>query len=317
METEIIDGFAEGEAERAGRLIRDGALVAFPTETVYGLGANACDRDAVRRVYEVKGRPARNPLILHVATAEDARELATSWNERAEALAATFWPGPLTLVLPAAPAVAAEALGGGDTMGLRVPAHPIAKRLLRAAGVPVAAPSANPSGRLSPTHPEVVEGYLLGRIEAIVRGGPALVGLESTVLDATEDPVRLLRPGMIGRDMIEAVLGRPVVTAEGNAGTGERLRSPGQMARHYAPAIPLALVAQPSGEGAFAIRLGEAFELADRSITLPLSPGPYAASLYWALWRAEQSGAARIEVERPPEAPAWQAIHDRLNRAST
>ncbi len=317
METEIIDGFAEGEAERAGRLIRDGALVAFPTETVYGLGANARDQDAVRRIYEVKGRPPHNPLILHLATVEDARALAGAWEEHVQALADRFWPGPLTLVVPAASGLAAGALGGGDTMGLRVPAHPVATRCLRAAGVPVAAPSANPSGRLSPTHPEVVEGYLIGRIEAILRGGPALVGLESTVLDVTGDEMRLLRPGMIGKDMIEAVAGRRVVTAEGKEGTGERLRSPGQMARHYAPAIPLALVTQPSGEGAFAIRLGEAFELGDRSITLPRAPAPYAASLYWALWRAEQSGARRIEVERPPKSPDWQAIHDRLHRAST
>ncbi|MGC8793298.1 MAG: L-threonylcarbamoyladenylate synthase, partial [Bryobacteraceae bacterium] len=196
---------AAQEIERAARLIREGRLVAFPTETVYGLGANALDRDAVRKIFEVKGRPSTSPVIVHVDSIEMARGLARQWPQAAEVLARRFWPGPLTLVVPRAAVIPHEVTAGLDTVGLRMPAHPVALALIRAAGVPIAAPSANRFSRLSPTTAEHVRRSLGDAVDMILDGGPTALGLESSVLSVAGPP-RLLRPGMILREQIEELI---------------------------------------------------------------------------------------------------------------
>jgi L-threonylcarbamoyladenylate synthase len=225
--------------ERAGALIRAGRLVAFPTETVYGLGANALDEKAVRRIYEVKQRPASSPMIVHVASIEMARSLAREWPESAEKLAQAFWPGPLTLVVPKQPSIPPVVTSGIDTVGLRMPSHPVALALIRAAGVPVAAPSANRFKGLSPTTAGHVRASLGGRVDMILDGGMTKVGIESTVLTLATATPRILRPGMISRKDIEAVIG-PV--EEGAATAKDLLSSPGMHSRHYSPRTRLFLV---------------------------------------------------------------------------
>ncbi|MDQ0285031.1 L-threonylcarbamoyladenylate synthase [Desulfofundulus luciae] len=238
-----------GIMARAGLILRQGGLVAFPTETVYGLGANALDALAVVRIFEAKGRPQDNPLIVHVADRETVNRLARRVPAGAGRLMDVFWPGPLTLVLPAAPVVPRQVTAGLDSVGIRMPGHPVALALIAAAGVPVAAPSANLSGRPSPTTAGHVLQDLDGRIEAILDGGPAGVGLESTVLDLTGDVPVILRPGGITREELEKVIGEVRVDPgiDGVPGCGSpagefRPRSPGMKYRHYAPRAPLVLV---------------------------------------------------------------------------
>lgn len=230
---------------QAGEILRRGGLVAFPTETVYGLGANALDSRAVARIFEVKGRPQDNPLIVHVAhRGEVAGLISGEVPERASLLIELFWPGPLTLVLPAAPHLPPQVTAGLPTVALRMPAHPVALALIEAAGVPVAAPSANLSGRPSPTTARHVLEDLGGRIEAVLDAGPAAVGLESTVLDLTGPVPMILRPGGVTREELEEVLGE-VLLAPGAAGESfgpVRPRSPGMKYRHYAPKATLLLV---------------------------------------------------------------------------
>ena len=220
--------------ERAASIWRDGGLVAMPTETVYGLGADARNDRAVARIYEAKGRPSFNPLIVHLANAAMARDLV-HWNDHAEILARAFWPGPLTLVLPLKPDAEISPLvtAGKDTLAIRVPQHPIARALLSAFGGPVAAPSANPSGKISPTLPGHVLDGLGGRIEAVVDGGACGVGLESTIVGLFDGP-RLLRPGGVPVETLEATLGGPL-TKEPITETGKAVSAPGQLLSHYAP----------------------------------------------------------------------------------
>src|SRR5437763_8542920 len=222
----------------AADVLRSGGLVAFPTETVYGLGANALDADAVGRIFAAKGRPAANPIIVHVADAAGVGAVVADWPDAAARLAERFWPGPLTLVLPKRDAVPDVVTAGGPTVAVRVPAHPVAHALLRAAGVPVAAPSANRSSELSPTTAGHVLHGLGGRIDLILDAGPCPGGIESTVLDVTNDPPRLLRPGLVTPAQIEAVIG-PIQRFGEPAGSV--LRSPGLLAKHYAPRAPLEL----------------------------------------------------------------------------
>ena len=314
---------------RAAAVLRAGRLVAFPTETVYGLGANALDAAAVGRVFTAKGRPSYNPLIVHVADAAKARQVAASWPEEAERLAKRFWPGPLTLVLPKRPGVPDAVTAGGPTVAVRVPAHPVALALLRAAGVPVAAPSANRSAGLSPTRAGHVLRGLDGRIDLLLDGGPTAVGIESTVLDLTATPPRLLRPGMVGRAELEAVVG-PVEESPAVAPRpGTVLPSPGMMERHYAPNTPLVCVTGDSrtraeqlhrqgfrigwvtwGTGAGDAPPGVA------AAALPREPAAFAAGLYAALHRLDALGLDRIVVELPPDTDAWSAVRDRLRRAA-
>jgi L-threonylcarbamoyladenylate synthase len=329
--TTVIDvrspeGLREGQ-RLAAEVLRAGGLVAFPTETVYGLGANALDAGAVRRIFEAKGRPANNPVIVHVAEAEQARQVAATWPESAARLAERFWPGPLTLVLPRRPEVPDAVTAGGPTVAVRVPAHPVALGLLRAAGLPVAAPSANRSSRLSPTLAEHVLRDLDGRIELLLDGGPAPGGLESTVLDLSGPP-RLLRPGLVEPAALEAVIG-PIERLGGGAAEGDAaLPSPGMLVRHYAPRTPLeavegdglARVAQLHAAGLrVALVSREAADVPAGVVVarLPADPAGYAAGLYTALHELDGRGLDRVVVALPPAGEEWLAARDRLRRAAT
>jgi L-threonylcarbamoyladenylate synthase len=316
---------------RAAEVLRGGGLVAFPTETVYGLGADARNAAAADRIFTAKGRPARNPLIVHVATAEAARELAAYWPEAAQLLAERFWPGPLTLVVPRGRTIPDVVTAGGPTVALRAPAHPVARALLEEADFPVAAPSANPSAGLSPTRAEHVLRGLGGRIELILDAGPTPGGLESTVLDLTAVPPRLLRPGLVSPAELEAVLG-PLGEAAGPPADLDTtpLPSPGRMRRHYAPRTPLectpdndwARVEELVRQG---LRVGWVTfpEHAGQAgpqvvvVTLPRDPAAYAARLYAALHDLDDAGVNRIVVTLPPATEEWLAIRDRLERAAT
>lgn len=309
---------------RAARNLQAGGLVAFPTETVYGLGANALAEDAVARIFAAKGRPATNPLIVHVASIADAQALSADWPDSAECLAARFWPGPLTLVLPKASCVPDLVTAGGPTVALRMPAHPVALALLRASGLPLAAPSANRATELSPTAAEHVLRGLAERIDLLLDAGPTTGGLESTVLDVTTDPPRLLRPGLATLAALEAVIGSiERTTREASA---QPARSPGQMRRHYAPRTALEVashsrrrVEELRQQG---LRIGWLTHLdtgdgpGDLGILLPADPVSYSAQLYAALHRLDDAGLDRIVVERPPAGDDWLAVHDRLRRAA-
>ncbi len=314
----------------AADVLRRGGLVAFPTETVYGLGANALHADAVARVFAAKGRPAVNPLIVHVADSAQVPEVAADWPDAAARLAERFWPGPLTLVLPKRDTVPAAVTGGGPTVAVRVPAHPVARALLRAAGVPVAAPSANRSTQLSPTTAAHVLRDLDGRIDLVLDGGPCPGGIESTVLDLTSVPPRLLRPGLVTPAAIAAVVG-PITDSPGASAPGESgqrpLPSPGMLAKHYAPRAPLELAAGDGharvGELARqGVRVGWLTEAAAADVagaireTMPADAAAYAARLYAALHELDAAGVERIVVARPPDGEAWLAVHDRLRRAA-
>jgi L-threonylcarbamoyladenylate synthase len=288
---------------RAAELLRAGRLVAFPTETVYGLGANALDEAAVRRIFEAKGRPHSSPLIVHVASIEMARGLAREWPEKAETLARRFWPGPLTIVVPKNASVPDVVTAGLPSVGLRMPAHPIARALLEAAQIPIAAPSANRFTELSPTRAEHVRPELA---EMILDGGQCTVGIESTVvslgfldrnLDNDSTP-KILRPGMISQTQIEDAIG-PVEVGAG-------AESPGQHPRHYSPRTPVVLGDAPQqGRG---IRL-------DFNV-MPTEPAEYAERLYSILHDLDQEGYDWIAVEMPPDTPDWAGIRDRLKRAA-
>jgi L-threonylcarbamoyladenylate synthase len=310
--------------ELAAEVLRRGGLVAFPTETVYGLGANALDEAAVARIYAAKGRPPTNPVIVHVPDAAGAAPLVTDWPDSARRLAERFWPGPLTLVLPRADRVPAVVAAGGPTVAVRAPAHPVALALLRAAGVPVAAPSANRSNALSPTRAEHVLRGLAGRVDLVLDGGLTPGGIESTVLDLTASPPRLLRPGLIDPAALEAILG-PV--RRGPAEAPAVLPSPGMMPRHYAPRTPLLAVEGSGREEVEALAAAghrvawltwfRAPALAGvRVVELPGDPSGYAAGLYAALHDLDREGLERIVAALPPAADEWLGARDRLLRAS-
>lgn len=304
------------EIREAAAILRRGGLVAFPTETVYGLGANALDAEAVERIYRAKGRPHTSPLIVHVPDAEAARALAAAWPESARRLAAAFWPGPLTLVLPKAAAIPDVVTAGLLTVGLRVPAHPVAQALLREAGVPLAAPSANRFMRISPTLAVHVRRSLGDAAEMVLDGGPSEVGLESTVVSLAGETPLLLRPGAIGREQLAGAIGSPVETAD-SAPAGGAHASPGMHTRHYSPATPLRLIAAtdplPAGRVAWLWWRENRESAAD--LRLPASPEGYARSLYRSLHEADQWSVDFIAVEPPPREAAWQAVWDRLLRA--
>jgi len=289
--------------ERAAALIRAGRLVAFPTETVYGLGANALDAEAVARIFAAKNRPRTSPVIVHVASVEMARDLASEWPPAAETLARRYWPGPLTLVLPKQPRIPDIVTAGLPTVGLRMPAHPLALELIRASGVPIAAPSANRFTGLSPTLAEHVAELLA---DFVLDGGPAKVGIESTVLSLAGEPC-LLRPGVIPQPEFEALIG-PLGPAS-PAGEGAHA-APGMHPRHYRPNTPLYLLSPdappPAGRGTW-LRLG---------CGIPADPLAYAAALYERLHQLDRQGLDWIAVEPPPDTPEWAGVLDRLRRAS-
>lgn len=296
--------------------LRDGALVAFPTETVYGLGADATNGEAVAAIFEAKDRPRFNPLIVHVSGLEAARALA-DFSGRAMELAAAFWPGALTLVLRKLPGcrIADLATAGLDTVALRVPAHPVAQALLEAAEVPIAAPSANRSGRVSPTSAAHVEADLGDRPAFILDSGSCAFGLESTVVDATPQNPRLLRPGAIPRAEIEAVLGFPLAHADPQKG----IASPGQIASHYAPRAELRLNASEVRDGESLLAFGDNVPV-HNGACVNLSPKgnlrEAAARLFAALRELDASGARMIAVMPVPAEGLGEAINDRLKRAA-
>jgi L-threonylcarbamoyladenylate synthase len=305
----------QGQIERAAARIRSGGVVAFPTETVYGLGANALDAAAVRQIYEIKERPASSPLIVHVSSIGMARELVTDWPAKAEILAAAFWPGPLTLVLPKAASVPLEITAGLDTVGIRMPAHPVALALIEAAGVPIAAPSANRFMQLSPTTAGHVAEGLGAAVDVILDGGPTEVGIESTVLSLAGGRAVLLRPGMISQSDIEARIGTVQV---GGKAEGAHA-SPGLHDRHYSPRTPLYLLTAgmplpQEGRGIFLHLTPNPESIAMRQ--MPRDPARYAAVLYDTLHQCDHEGWDWIAVEHPPAGPAWAGITDRLVRAS-
>ena len=305
--------------EHAARLIREGELVAFPTETVYGLGGDATNERAVAKIFEAKGRPRFNPLISHVFDAGEARRLVR-WNETAEKLAARFWPGPLTLVLPRAERspIALLATAGLDTAAIRVPAHPLAQALIRAAGRPIAAPSANRSGAVSPTRAEHVAESLGNRVKLILDGGPCEVGLESTVLDLTGSTPTLLRPGGATREAIEAVIGAVALSDALPSGDAAR-KSPGQLESHYAPSRPVRLNARTVAADEGLLAFGSNPPAGARR-TLNLSPAAdlteAAAHLFAMLRSLDGMDVSRIAVMPIPEAGLGLAINDRLRRAA-
>ncbi len=310
-ETRLLQSDPQG-IDTAAALLRAGGLVAFPTETVYGLGADATDGRAVAGIFEAKGRPRFNPLIVHLPDAEAARAVGVL-DDAAERLAAAFWPGPLTLVLPlrAGAGISPLVTAGLETVAIRVPAHPVAQALLRAAGRPLAAPSANPSGKVSPTTAAHVLAGLTGRIAAVVDGGPCAVGLESTIVATGVTPV-LLRPGGVPSEAVEACLGRPIALA-GDLG-GAAPSAPGQLASHYAPEAALRLnvtAARPGelmlgfGPGPCDLNLSESGDLAEA-----------AANLFHHLRLLDAGGTAPIAVAPVPEQGLGRAINDRLRRAA-
>jgi L-threonylcarbamoyladenylate synthase len=314
--------------QRAASALRSGQVVALPTETVYGLAANALDPAAVARIFEVKGRPSHNPIIVHIASLEMARQCVAHWPVLAGKLAHSFWPGPLTMVLPRAKQIPDIVTAGGETVGVRWPSHPLMQAVIQACGFPLAAPSANLSNQLSPTNAAHVASQLGGRIPLIVDGGQCQVGLESTVLDLSVSPPRLLRPGMIHAEALLAVTGKLATGAAGD----HVLKSPGMLRKHYSPrarlvvwnwadeqeltrqlarcGLPLDLchvvshTRIPSGTG-----IG-------RVAVVPHDPEAFARALYAELHECDRLGARLIVVEAPPAAGEWQAITDRLSRAA-
>lgn len=334
----------------AAAILRAGGLVAFPTETVYGLGADARNDDALRKIFELKGRPTDHPLILHLASFEELPQWVAEVPEAARQLARAFWPGPLTVVLPRHPTVSKVLTGGQDSIAVRVPAHPVARALLQAFGSGIAAPSANRYGHVSPTASAHVRDEF-GDAVTVLEGGDCEVGLESTILSLLESTPRILRPGHIQAIEIEHVLAQPVhghrvaapalrAQAEASIDTTDSSlpRVPGSTLQHYAPSTPLSLVTreaiaheiehanalgQPvavlarhprSAEGLPACGATPPFVLA--WVTAPTSAAGFAHELYARLRELDKVGAHRILVERVPDEPAWEAVRDRLQRAA-
>ncbi|MEA3643140.1 MAG: L-threonylcarbamoyladenylate synthase [Lamprobacter sp.] len=311
--------------QRAVELLRRGELVAFPTETVYGLGANANDDQAIGRIFAAKGRPANHPLIVHLPAADTMRAWARAIPDAAWRLADVYWPGPLTLVLNKAADVSNRITGGQDTVGLRVPAHPVAQQLLQTFGAALAAPSANRFGRISPTTAAHVldEFAVENRVLAVLDGGACSVGLESTIIDLSDKQPRLLRPGMIDLTEIEQLLGEKVA----RPAIGDGPAAPGRLPSHYAPTTPLAVM---SGDAIAAmltqarpgiVVLARQAPVADIGahhwVIMPNDPEAYAFRLYAELRRLDQMHLNQILVEQPLQSLEWEAINNRLERAAT
>ncbi|MFN9368550.1 MAG: L-threonylcarbamoyladenylate synthase [Planctomycetia bacterium] len=324
--------------DRAAKILRRGGLVAIPTETVYGLAADALDEDAVAGIFRAKGRPASNPLIVHVADEAMARSLAGGWPEPATAIAVRHWPGPVTLVVPRGPRIPAIVTAGGATVAMRCPEHRLARRLIAVLGRPLAAPSANRSEELSPTTAQHVLAGLGSKVELILDGGPCERGIESTVVDCTTDPPRILRPGPLSREAVATAVGTAVVWPDPgprprpDAG-GETARSPGQSTRHYAPQTPLETCENAADRVAELLAAGRRVgwlttridDPAVRTLAssrdlvvvpMPADPDAYAARLYATLHALDQRELDRIAVETPPDTDAGRAVRDRRDRAA-
>ncbi|HWE23160.1 MAG TPA: L-threonylcarbamoyladenylate synthase [Myxococcales bacterium] len=321
METQLLSAHSPADLDAAADLLRRGGLVAFPTETVYGLGALALEPLAVRAIYAAKGRAATNPLIVHVLGEDDARPLCARWPIEAQELVTRFWPGPLTIVLPRTDRVPDEVTGGGPTVAVRAPSHPAARALLARVRAPLAAPSANRSEHVSPTTARHVLRDLNGRLDAVVDGGRCPVGIESTVLALTPQGPRLLRAGAVARAQLEELLGEvPDASASSPVPA-----SPGQGKRHYAPAalvriapassLPRVAADMPRPVGAL-LRSDVALSDSMIALRLPSDPAGYARDLYAAMRDLEDRGCTSICIESVPSSPEWDAIRDRLTRAA-
>jgi L-threonylcarbamoyladenylate synthase len=322
------DGHLPDAIAAAARALATGELVAFPTETVYGLGARADDDAAVAKVFAAKGRPSDHPLIVHVATPAEAQAFAATWPESARRLTERFWPGPLTVIVPRKAGVGAAAAGGQDSIGLRCPAHPVAHALLAAAaalGVAgVAAPSANRFGRISPTTARHVEDEFGGAL-VVLDGGDCPVGIESAIVDCTREVPALLRPGVLDRDAIAAALGTTLRGRDADAP-----RASGTLEAHYAPRSPLRLMDAKALRAALTVLASQAVHpvaVYSRSFVaeagavhasrrMPDDPVAAAHELFAALRELDASGARLIWVETPPDTPAWEGVRDRLQRAA-
>ena len=321
--------------QRAVELLRAGEVVALPTETVYGLAANALDAKAVAKIYEIKGRPAHNPIIVHVADVEMAKQCVTEWPASADQLAKSFWPGPLTMILPRTQIIPDLVTAGGATVGVRWPSHPFMQAVIRACGFPLAAPSANLSNSISPTNANHVSKQLGDQLALIVDGGQAQVGIESTVIDLVAQPPRVLRPGMIHEESLLAALGDcrlPIADCRLADQNVSELRSPGLLKKHYSPKAKLVvrhwrdmadlnlqlstfnlqranihIIAHthiPSGDGFGGVSV------------IPHDAEAFARAIYAELHRCDEAGAELIVVEALPAGPEWRAIADRLTRAA-
>ena len=319
--------------DRAAGVLEGGGLVAIPTETVYGLAALATDADAVERIFAAKGRPATNPLIVHVADVTMARSLAAAWPAAAERVAAALWPGPVTVVVPRGPLIPDVVTAGGATVALRCPAHRLTRLLIERLGAPLAAPSANRSLAVSPTTAAHVLDGLGNRVDLILDGGPCARGIESTVVDCTAEPPLVLRPGPISTAELSRVLAAPI-DADHHAPHVGPARSPGQLARHYAPKTPLELPTHPADRVATLLaggkRVGWLTTAADAPETrrlaasrdlvivpMPADPDAYAAMLYATLHALDKRDLATIVIDPPADTDAWRAIRDRLTRAAS
>jgi L-threonylcarbamoyladenylate synthase len=334
MKTEVLSthtpALFSAAVKRAAELLRAGEAIALPTETVYGLAANAFDEKAVAKIFQIKGRPANNPIIVHVASNEMAKLCAENFPPLAEKLSKSFWPGPLTLVLPRAKKIPDNVTAGGETVGIRWPSHPIIQAVIRECDFPLAAPSANLSSQISPTNAEHVRAQLGGKIPLIVDGGQSQVGIESTVLDLTVSPPQILRPGMIHAESLAAVVGNiqhPTSNIQ-----HPNLKSPGLLEKHYSPKAKLLVLnwkddadlrfqlstfsRQPSTCFIIAhTQIPSGKNFADVSV-MPHDAEAFARALYAELHRCDASGAKTIIVEEPPETPEWSGIVDRLRRAA-
>lgn len=297
------------EIQRAVEILKSGGVVVLPTETVYGLACDALNPEAVLRVFTIKARPSDNPLIVHVDRFERVAEIAQNVPPEAARLAERFWPGPLTMVLQKAPRVPDVTTGGLDTVAVRVPNHPLTLEVLKASGLALAAPSANVFTELSPTSVEDLSDAVRAGADLVLDGGPCAVGVESTVLDLTEVPARILRPGAITAEDL-ASCGIEAVKSDGS---GLR-RSPGRYPRHYAPRTPVILVASiPEGAGGLCFGLPEN----PTQIQMPSDPSGYRRELYRALHRLDRLRLGAVYVEVPPQGPEWEAVQDRLLKASS
>jgi L-threonylcarbamoyladenylate synthase len=323
----------EKAVKRATELLRAGEVVALPTETVYGLAANALDEKAVARIFQIKGRPAHNPIIVHIASVEMAKRCVTAWPPAAENLARAFWPGPLTLVLPRAGEISDAVTAGGRTVGLRWPGHPFIQAVIRECGFPLAAPSANLSNRISPTNAWHVREQLGDKLPLIVDGGQSQVGIESTVLDLTVSPPQVLRPGMIRPESLAAVCGEISGPKFEGQNSKTTLRSPGLLAKHYAPKARLVVLSwrddkdlnaqlstlNPQRLNCHVIahtHIPPAEDFARVSV-IPHDAEAFARAIYAELHQCDAAGAGLIVVEAPPETPEWTGIADRLRRAAS
>ncbi|MDX2035745.1 MAG: L-threonylcarbamoyladenylate synthase [Isosphaeraceae bacterium] len=317
--------------EDAARVLRAGGLVAIPTETVYGLAAIATSSSATARIFEAKGRPAGNPLIVHASDLDHARRYAATWPITADRLARRWWPGPLTLVIPKRDEIPDVVTAGRGSVALRVPAAAIARRLIEVCGSPIAAPSANRSMGVSPTDARHVLEDLDGRVDLILDAGPCIIGLESTVIDLTTDPPRLLRPGAITLAQLEATLGRRVAdaTVKSEPDEGKSLASPGRMSVHYAPRTPTwraeagdsCLIDESPARWGMLV-LGPLESFVARASAAPCeeirlgSPDLAARELYRSLRDLDARGLDDLLIIAPPRTPEWAAVRDRIERAS-